>query len=78
MQVNRVSLNRKGDQIICQYAKDCMPKHKRLHIKNAISNKIIELGRLLMPLQDNYQINSVLEMMKPENLDNVVPASRII
>ncbi|XP_063931173.1 uncharacterized protein LOC135143224 [Zophobas morio] len=78
MRADRISLNGKSDPIICQYAEDYLRKHKRPHIKNAVSNKVRELGRLLIPLQDIYKINSMLEVLKPEHFDKVVSASRII
>lgn len=78
MQADRISFNGKNDPIICQYAEDYLRKHKRPHIKNAVSNKIREMGRLLIPLQDQYKIYSMLEMLKPEHYDKVVSATRII
>nr|XP_023017337.1 uncharacterized protein LOC111506492 [Leptinotarsa decemlineata] len=78
MQADRISLNGKSDTLICQYAENYLRKHKRPHIKNAVSNKVRELGRLLIPLQDIYGIDSMLEAFKPENYDKVVAATRII
>lgn len=78
MQADRISFNGKNDPIICQYGEDYLRKHKRPHIKNAVSNKIRELGRLLIPLQDQYKIYSMLEVLKPEHFDKVVSATRII
>lgn len=78
MHADRISFNGKSDPIICQYAEDYLRKHKRPHIKNAVSNKVRELGRLLIPLQDIYKINSMLEALKPEHFEKVVSASRII
>nr|CAI5853491.1 unnamed protein product [Callosobruchus analis] len=54
MQADRISYNGKSDPIICQYAEDYLRKHRRPHIKHAVSNKIRELGRLLIPLQDEF------------------------
>ncbi|KAJ8946593.1 hypothetical protein NQ314_008848 [Rhamnusium bicolor] len=78
MHADRISLNDKTDVIVCQYAEDYLRKHKRPHIKNLVGNKIRELGRLLIPLQDMYNINSMLEALKPENFDKVAAAARII
>lgn len=78
MHADRISFNGKSDPIICQYAEDYLRKHKRPHIKNAVSNKLRELGRLLIPLQDIYKLNSMIEVLKPEHFDKVVYASRII
>ncbi|KAK4887391.1 hypothetical protein RN001_003662 [Aquatica leii] len=77
MHADRISLTGKSDTLICQYAENYLRKHKR-HIKNAVSNKVQELGRLLIPLQDIYGINSMLEALIPENFDKVVAAARIV
>lgn len=78
MHPDKISFNGKSDPIICQYAEDYLRKHKRPHIKNVVANKIRELGRLLVPLQNIYKINTILESLKPENFDHVVSAVRII
>nr|CAI5852466.1 unnamed protein product [Callosobruchus analis] len=78
MQADRISYNGKSDPIICQYAEDYLRKHRRPHIKHAVSNKIRELGRLLIPLQDEFGIANMLEALKPGNYDKVVQAARII
>ncbi|KAK4880859.1 hypothetical protein RN001_004178 [Aquatica leii] len=78
MHADRISLTGKSDTLICQYAENYLRKHKRPHIKNAVSNKVRELGRLLIPLQDIYGINSMLEALIPENFDKVVAAARIV
>lgn len=78
MHADIISYNGKSDPIICQYAEDYLRKHKRPHIKNIVSNKIRELGRLLIPLKEIYNIQSILEALKPEHFDKVVAASRII
>ncbi|KAJ8930810.1 hypothetical protein NQ314_016342 [Rhamnusium bicolor] len=78
MHVDRISLIGKSDPIICQYAEDYIRKHKRPQIKNLVANKFRELGRLMIPLQDIYQINTILEALKPKNYDKVVSAVRMI
>lgn len=68
----------KKDPTICQYAEDYLSKHKREGIKNAVSNKIRELGRLMIPLQDMHGVNFMMELIKPENFDKAVSATCII
>lgn len=43
-----------------------------------MSNKVRQLGRLLIPLQDIYKINSILEVLKTKYYDKVVHAVKII
>lgn len=78
MHADRASFNGKNDPVICQYAEDYLRKHKRPHIRRAVSNKIRELGRLLIPLQDLYGINNMLEAMNSKHYDKVVHAAQII
>ncbi|XP_050313817.1 uncharacterized protein LOC126748539 isoform X2 [Anthonomus grandis grandis] len=78
MRADKISLTGKSDPLICQYAEDYLKKHKRPHIKNLVSNKIKELGRLLISLQENYNINSILESLNPENFDKVVSYVQLI
>ncbi|CAH1114940.1 unnamed protein product [Psylliodes chrysocephalus] len=77
MHADRISLISKGDPIICQYGDDYLKKHKRPHIKNLVSNKMREMGRLLIHLKDVYNIQSILETLKPQHFDKVVSAARI-
>ncbi|KAK4882507.1 hypothetical protein RN001_005826 [Aquatica leii] len=78
MKADEVAFAGKSDPIICQYAEDYLKKHRRPNIKNSVSNKIRELGRLLIVLRDLFQISSILEALKPENFDKVVIASKKI
>ncbi|KAG5863208.1 hypothetical protein JTB14_038451 [Gonioctena quinquepunctata] len=78
MHADRASFNGKNDPVICQYAEDYLRKHRRPHIKNAVSNKIRELGRLLIPLQDIYGFNTLLDAMKTIHYEKVVHAAQII
>ncbi|KAK9873495.1 hypothetical protein WA026_022907 [Henosepilachna vigintioctopunctata] len=68
----------KRDTIACQYAEEYLKKHKRPHIKNLVANELREVGRLLIPLQDIYKLDSLLEALKPENFEKVVSAGKII
>lgn len=76
MRSDRISLTGKSDPLICQYAEDYLKRHKRPHIKHIVSNKIRELGRLLILLIDHYNITSMLEALKPEYFDTIVAACR--
>ncbi|CAH0563123.1 unnamed protein product [Brassicogethes aeneus] len=78
MHADRASFNGKNDPVICQYAEDYLRKHKTPHIQHAVSNKVRELGRLLIALQDVYDIKSMLEAMNTKHYDKVVHAAHII
>ncbi|KAJ8964759.1 hypothetical protein NQ314_004650 [Rhamnusium bicolor] len=78
MHADRASFYGKNDPVICQYAEDYLRKHKRPHIKNAVSNKIRELGRLLTSLEEIYGLNTMLQAMNTKHFDKVVHAAQII
>lgn len=68
----------KNDPVVCQYAEDYLRKHKPPHITTAVSNKIRELGRLLIPLSDIYNIKTMIETINTEHYDKVLHAVQII
>ncbi|KAJ8958072.1 hypothetical protein NQ314_006467, partial [Rhamnusium bicolor] len=78
MHADRASFYGKNDPVICQHAEDYLRKHKRPHIKNAVSNKIRELGRLLTSLEEIYGLNTMLQAMNTKHFDKVVHAAQII
>lgn len=78
MHADKISLVAKSDPIICQYGEDILRKHNRPHIKHLVSNKMRELGRMLICLEDTYGINSIFKALHPDNFDKVVSAVRII
>lgn len=78
MRADKPSWIGKNDLVICQYAENYLPKHITPRITSAVSNRIRELGRLLIPLGDLYNIKTVLEVLNIEHYDKVVHAVQII
>lgn len=78
MNADRIALVGKSDPIISQYGDDYLKKHKRPHIRNAVSNKVRELGRLLIQLQDIYKISTMIDALDTQHYDKVVHAVHII
>ncbi|XP_060520782.1 uncharacterized protein LOC132698605 [Cylas formicarius] len=66
------------DPLICFYAESLLRKHKRIQIKNVISNKMRELGRLLLIIRSATGTNTFFDAMKPEMFDHFVTATRVI
>lgn len=53
MRNDDISRSAMNDILICSYAESLLLRHKRPQIKNVISNKMRELGRLLIILKKN-------------------------
>lgn len=66
------------DILICSYAESLLRKHKRTQIRNTISNKMRELGRLLLTLKKITGVETLFGALKPEFFDNIVAATKII
>lgn len=67
-----------NDVIICSYAESRVLRHKRPQIKNVISNKMRELGRLLITLKEVSGIQKLFDVKKTELFNNLVSATKII
>lgn len=78
MRNDEISKIAMSDTLICSYAESLLKKHKRVRIKNVISNKMRELGRLLLSLKKITGFEHLFELMKPEIFENFVAAAKII
>ncbi|XP_018578165.1 uncharacterized protein LOC108916403 [Anoplophora glabripennis] len=74
-EISKVAMN---DLLICNYAESLLIKHKRSQIKNTISNKMRELGRLLIALRDTTGIQRLVDVLRPEMFNNIVSAVKLI
>ncbi|KAL1498433.1 hypothetical protein ABEB36_009238 [Hypothenemus hampei] len=78
MRNDEISKVAMSDPLICSYAESLLRKHKRPQIKNVISNKMRELGRLLISIKTISGSQMMFETMKPEMFDHFVSATKII
>ncbi|XP_050314971.1 uncharacterized protein LOC126749344 [Anthonomus grandis grandis] len=78
MRSDDISKAAMGDVLICSYAESLLRKHRRPQIKNVISNKMRELGRLLLTLREASGCQILLDTLKPEMFDHFVAATKII
>lgn len=78
MRNDDISRSAMNDILICSYAESLLLRHKRPQIKNVISNKMRELGRLLIILKKTSGIQKLIDIMKPEFFDNLVSATKIM
>lgn len=78
MHADRASWIGKNDPVVCQYAENYLPKSKTLHKTSAVSNRIRELGRLLIVLGDIYNLKTMMEILNIKHYDKVVRAVQII
>lgn len=73
--ISKLAMN---DSLICLYAESLLRKHKRSQIKNVISNKMRELGRLMLALKNITGVNRLFDALKPRFFDCFVAASKTI
>lgn len=78
MHADNIALIGKSDPVISQYGDDYLKKHKRPHIRNAVSNKVREMGRLLLQLRKIYNIQTMIQALNTKHYDKVVHAAHII
>lgn len=78
MRNDDISSTAMKDMLICSYAESLLRKHKRPQIKNSISNKMRELGRLLITLRTTTGVPNLFQALKPEFFKNFILATKII
>lgn len=78
MRSDDISKTAMNDSLICSYAESLLRKHKRIQIRNVISNKMRELGRLLIIMKTITGVHILFDALKPEMFDHFVSATKII
>lgn len=78
MRSDEISRTAMEDILICSYGEDLIGKHKRTQIRTVISNKMRELGRLLIQLKKTTAVKRLIDVLKPEFFDAIVAATKII
>ncbi|KAJ8927335.1 hypothetical protein NQ314_020212 [Rhamnusium bicolor] len=78
MRADKISEAAMNDLLICSYAEGLLGKHKRTQIKTVISNKMRELGRLLLQLKETTNVQRLIDVLKPEFFDTIVAATKVI
>ncbi|KAF5307700.1 hypothetical protein FQR65_LT18359 [Abscondita terminalis] len=66
------------DILICSYGESQLKRQKRVQLAVSVSNKMREMGRLLLVLKSLSGINNLMDTLKPEMFDNVVTATQVI
>lgn len=67
-----------NDILICCYADNLLRRHKRPQIRNSISNKMRECGRLLLCLKNMTGLQKLFDFLKPQFFDNFIAATKVI
>jgi hypothetical protein len=79
MRADEISYAAKSDPLICMYGESLLNKHKRQQIATVISNKIREMGRLLIALRTiNNSVDVLFDAMKPEIFADLISATKEI
>ncbi|CAH0549729.1 unnamed protein product [Brassicogethes aeneus] len=77
MRNDAISSQAMYDKLVCCYAENLL-KHKGTQIKNVISNKMRELGRLLLCLKNLTGLQKLFDLLKPQFFDSFVAATKVI
>lgn len=78
MRVDEISKTVIGDILICSYGESQLNRHKRVQLATMVSNKLRELGRLIIVLKQMTGLQRFLDVLKPEFFDNLLTATKII
>ncbi|CAH0549496.1 unnamed protein product [Brassicogethes aeneus] len=78
MRNDAISGRAMNDILVCCYAEELLKKHKGAHIKNSVSNKMRELGRLLLCLEDMTGLQKLFDFLKPQFFSTFVDATKVI
>ncbi|KAJ8913930.1 hypothetical protein NQ315_005728 [Exocentrus adspersus] len=78
MRSDEISKIAMGDVLICSYGESELKKHKRTQIRSTVSNKMRELGRLLLVLRQTTGVKKFIDILKPDYFDNIVDATKTI
>lgn len=77
---DKIGMAAKSDSLIILFGEAQLNRHKRKNIATLVSNKMRELARLKIVIQESYIKNftSIFEILKPEHFDTIVNATRFI
>ncbi|KAG5865121.1 hypothetical protein JTB14_007299 [Gonioctena quinquepunctata] len=80
MRPDEISAVAKRDSLICLYGEHLLlSKHKRQQISVVVSNKIREMGRLLIILKKMHpEVSCLFDFFKPEMFQSLVAATKVI
>ncbi|KAJ3659002.1 hypothetical protein Zmor_010712 [Zophobas morio] len=77
MRPDSISLVAKSDSLICLYGETLLNKHKRQQMSVVVSNKIREMGRLLLALKSiNSNISVLFDFLK--YFETLITATKLI
>lgn len=76
MHADDVSLTAKIDPLICSFGEQYMQRHKHKHLNTITKNKIRELAKLLIEAKNHLPVESLYELMVPENYDLLVMSTK--
>lgn len=78
MRPDKISFVAKNDALICLYGESYLGKHKRKQMNIVVSNKMRELARLKIALQESTTVTQMYDILKPELYPHIVAATKVI
>lgn len=78
MKADEVSKTAMNDMLICSYANMLFDKKVGLAKNNSISNRMRELGRLLLEIRGKKPVERLIDVLKPDCFTDLVEATKTI
>ncbi|KAJ8963023.1 hypothetical protein NQ314_005609 [Rhamnusium bicolor] len=78
MRPDKISYAAKCDPLICLYGESYLQKHRRSQMNVVVSNKMREMARLKIALQNSTTINTLIDVLKPELYKYIGAATKIV
>lgn len=67
-----------SDPLICTFAEDLLSRRTGPQVKYTVSNRMRELGRLMIALQKINGVKNLRETLKPQFFHDLVTATKVI
>lgn len=78
MRPDKISFTAKTDTLLYLYGESYLNKHKRRQMNIVVSNRIREIARPKLALQEFTAIKDSIEFLRPEMYEHIISASKII
>lgn len=78
MKPDKISAVVKKDALICLFGDAQLNKHKKGNMNISVSNKMRELARLKIALQNIIKFVNLIDVLKPENYEDIIKSVKII
>lgn len=78
LRADNIGLAARSDPMICLYGESILGKHKRKQMHGVVSQKMRTMGKLLLALKGFTTFSIFLDVLKPENYNYIIAATKVI